>query len=56
MMDTQVDRELLEKIADLVGKPVGAFIGRPPSNGTIFAIRTNYINVTKILFYCSGDQ
>jgi len=24
-MDTQVDRELLEKIADLVGKPVGAF-------------------------------
>ena len=29
MMDTQVDRELLEKIADLVGKPVGAFSGRP---------------------------
>ena len=25
MMDTQVDRELLEKIADLVGKPVRAF-------------------------------
>ena len=25
MMDTQVDGELLEKIADLVGKPVGAF-------------------------------
>ena len=25
MMDTQVDRELLEKIADLMGKPVGAF-------------------------------
>ena len=25
MMDTQVDRELLEKIADLVGKPGGAF-------------------------------
>ena len=25
MMDTQVDRELLEKIADLIGKPVGAF-------------------------------
>ena len=25
MMDTQVDRDLLEKIADLVGKPVGAF-------------------------------
>jgi len=25
MMDTEVDRELLEKIADLVGKPVGAF-------------------------------
>ncbi|MET0017360.1 SufD family Fe-S cluster assembly protein [Oscillibacter sp.] len=24
-MDTEVDRELLEKIADLVGKPVGAF-------------------------------
>ena len=28
MMDTQVDRELLEKIADLVGKPVGAFIAK----------------------------
>ena len=25
MMDTEIDRELLEKIADLVGKPVGAF-------------------------------
>lgn len=25
MMDTEVDRSLLEKIADLVGKPVGAF-------------------------------
>ncbi len=25
MMDNQVDRELLEKIADLIGKPVGAF-------------------------------
>ncbi len=25
MMDTQIDRELLEKIADLTGKPVGAF-------------------------------
>ena len=25
MMDTQVDRKLLEKIADLIGKPVGAF-------------------------------
>ena len=25
MMDSQVDRELLEKIADLIGKPVGAF-------------------------------
>ena len=25
MMDTQVDRELLEKIADMLGKPVGAF-------------------------------
>ncbi|MCI8910375.1 MAG: SufD family Fe-S cluster assembly protein [Oscillibacter sp.] len=24
-MDTEIDRELLEKIADLVGKPVGAF-------------------------------
>jgi len=24
-MDTEVDRELLEKIADLIGKPVGAF-------------------------------
>ncbi len=25
MMDTEIDRELLEKIADLIGKPVGAF-------------------------------
>ncbi len=25
MMDNQIDRELLEKIADLLGKPVGAF-------------------------------
>ena len=25
MMESQVDRELLEKIADLIGKPVGAF-------------------------------
>ena len=25
MMDTQIDRELLEKIADMLGKPVGAF-------------------------------
>ncbi|WP_442873618.1 SufB/SufD family protein [Dysosmobacter sp.] len=25
MMDNEIDRELLEKIADLVGKPVGAF-------------------------------
>ena len=25
MMDNQIDRELLEKIADLIGKPVGAF-------------------------------
>ena len=25
MMDTEVDRELLEKIADMLGKPVGAF-------------------------------
>ena len=25
MMESQVDRELLEKIADLSGKPVGAF-------------------------------
>ena len=25
MMESQVDRELLEKIADLVGKPIGAF-------------------------------
>ena len=25
MMDTKVDQELLEKIADLVGKPIGAF-------------------------------
>ena len=25
MMETEVDRELLEKIADMLGKPVGAF-------------------------------
>ena len=25
MMETKVDQELLEKIADLVGKPIGAF-------------------------------
>ena len=25
MMESQVDRELLEKIADLIGKPVGGF-------------------------------
>ena len=25
MMDTEIDRELLEKIADMLGKPVGAF-------------------------------
>ena len=25
MMDNEIDRELLEKIADLLGKPVGAF-------------------------------
>ena len=25
MMDTEIDRSLLEKIADLIGKPVGAF-------------------------------
>ena len=25
MMDTEIDRGLLEKIADLIGKPVGAF-------------------------------
>ncbi|MBQ8850842.1 MAG: ABC transporter permease, partial [Oscillibacter sp.] len=25
MMENQVDQELLEKIADLIGKPVGAF-------------------------------
>ena len=28
MMESQVDRELLEKIADLIGKPVGAFNSR----------------------------
>ena len=25
MMESQVDRELMEKIEDLIGKPVGAF-------------------------------
>ena len=25
MMENEIDRELLEKIADMLGKPVGAF-------------------------------
>ena len=33
MMDTEIDRGLLEKIADLIGKPVGAFNIRKDSGG-----------------------
>ena len=35
MMETVIDRELLEKIADLTGKPVGAFNIRKDSGWLI---------------------
>ena len=45
MMDTEVDRELLEKIADLVGKPVGAFNTRKDS-GCDGRQSTEHIEIT----------
>ena len=45
MMDTEVDRELLEKIADLVGKPVGAFNIRKDS-GCDGRQSTEHIEIT----------
>ncbi|MEA4942007.1 MAG: SufD family Fe-S cluster assembly protein [Oscillibacter sp.] len=44
-MDTEVDRELLEKIADLVGKPVGAFNIRKDS-GCDGRQSTEHIEIT----------
>jgi ABC-type transport system involved in Fe-S cluster assembly, permease component len=45
MMDTEVDRELLEKIADLIGKPVGAFNIRKDS-GCDGRQSTDHISIT----------
>ena len=45
MMDTEVDRELLEKIADLIGKPVGAFNIRKDS-GCDGRQSTEHIEIT----------
>ena len=45
MMDTQIDRELLEKIADLIGKPVGAFNIRKDS-GCDGRQSTEHIEIT----------
>ena len=45
MMDTKVDRELLEKIADLIGKPVGAFNIRKDS-GCDGRQSTEHIQIT----------
>ena len=45
MMDTEVDRALLEKIADLVGKPVGAFNIRKDS-GCDGRQSTEHIEIT----------
>ena len=45
MMETQVDRALLEKIADLVGKPVGAFNIRKDS-GCDGRQSTDHIKIT----------
>ncbi|MEG2175978.1 MAG: SufD family Fe-S cluster assembly protein [Oscillibacter sp.] len=44
-MDTEVDRELLEKIADLIGKPVGAFNIRKDS-GCDGRQSTEHIEIT----------
>ena len=45
MMESQVDRELLEKIADLIGKPVGAFNIRKDS-GCDGRQSTEHIEIT----------
>ena len=45
MMDTELDRELLEKIADLTGKPVGAFNIRKDS-GCDGRQSTEHIEIT----------
>ena len=45
MMESQVDRELLEKIADLVGKPIGAFNIRKDS-GCDGRQSTEHIEIT----------
>lgn len=45
MMDTEVDRELLAKIADLIGKPVGAFNIRKDS-GCDGRQSTEHIEIT----------
>lgn len=45
MMDTQIDRDLLEKIADLIGKPVGAFNIRKDS-GCDGRQSTDHIKIT----------
>ena len=45
MMETAIDRELLEKIADLVGKPVGAFNIRKDS-GCDGRQSTEHIEIT----------
>ena len=45
MMDTAIDRELLEKIADMLGKPVGAFNIRKDS-GCDGRQSTEHIQIT----------
>lgn len=45
MMDTEIDRGLLEKIADLIGKPVGAFNIRKDS-GCDGRQSTEHIEIT----------
>ncbi len=45
MMDTEIDRELLEKIADMLGKPVGAFNIRKDS-GCDGRQSTEHIQIT----------
>ena len=56
---SQVSQHILpeRKIVVICTKQtVGAFIGRPPSNSKMFMIKNNFINVTKMLFYCSGEH
>ena len=45
MMDNEIDRELLEKIADMLGKPVGAFNIRKDS-GCDGRQSTEHIEIT----------